>query len=209
MAFNRRIPDRRYARGLCTNPNDVRFRANRNRPDVANVDIVSATIVQIRSCEKTQSDVLISLAAVQCSSSESSIEVDGAAVQEASIAHCCIRVSICKARERRKTNGEVADADCVAEKRLIAKALVEKASGIAKERLITGGRVVATNCVVKESAKTDRCVGDTGCEAKEGMSSLSGVVTGIASVRWWPNPESFRGRRKRKAHECEWDEKTD
>src|SRR5438552_1500709 len=192
MAFNRRIPDRRYARGLCTNPNDVRFRANRNRPDVANVDIVSATIVQIRSCEKTQSDVLTSLAAVQCSSSESSIEVDGAAVQEASIAHCCIRVSICKARERRKTNGEVANADCVAEKRLITKALVEKSSGIAKERLITIGRMVVA-----------------GCEAKEGMSSLSGVVTGIASVRWWPNPESFRGRRKRKAHECEWDEKTD
>src|SRR5439155_11404926 len=80
VTFNGRIPDRRYARGLCTNPNGVRLRANRNRPDVANVDIVSATIVQIRSCEKTQSDVLISLAAVQCSSSESSIEVDGTAI---------------------------------------------------------------------------------------------------------------------------------
>ena len=57
-----------------------------------------------------------------------------------------------------------------------------------------------------ERVKTDGRVVRAGREALERISTLSGVVVGITSVRCWCNSESFRGRAKRKPDERERDE---
>jgi hypothetical protein len=98
---------------------------------------------------------------------------------------------------------------------LISRGRIEHAGGIENERLVTGGRVVAcrvlierlnpcgrvleASCVEIERIKTKgRVVGAVGGKTEEGVRSLGRVVARIASVRCRANPESIRGRRKRK-----------
>jgi len=66
---------------------------------------------------------------------------------------------------------------------------------------MTDSRVADAACVVIERIGAQCSVLGAACEAKERISTFGGVVAGIASVRWWVNPESVRGRRKRKAAE--------
>ena len=78
---------------------------------------------------------------------------------------------------------------------------------VAVERCITVGHVVVASCGGSERGKTIGRVVCAGGEAEKRTIALSGVAVGIASVRCRGNPESFRGRRKRKAAERQRDEK--
>src|SRR4029078_1949908 len=58
----------------------------------------------------------------------------------------------------------------------------------------------------KEGFKTKSGVVDPARQAEKGVSSLSRIVAGIASVRrWWGQKRSTRGR-ERHAGECQCDE---
>src|SRR5260370_1158615 len=81
-------------------------------------------------------------------------------------------------------------AGAAASERYKPVAPVVVAGGVAIERLITQGGVV-----------------DAAAEALESIVTLRGVAAGIASVRCRVNPESFRGRPKPEAGECDRDEK--
>src|SRR5437899_2317540 len=101
--------------------------------------------------------------------------------------------------------GGVLNTGGIAGERFGTNGSVAAAGGVAKKRFNTVGRVVAAGCVVIERVKPDCRVAAAGCEVEEGISALSGVEVGIASVRWWVDRSSCR--RKRKAGEREGDEK--
>ena len=67
--------------------------------------------------------------------------------------------------------------------------------------------VPTTGSIVKERTCTHGRIGDPASEVEQSVRTLSGVGAGIASVRGRSNPESVRGRTKRKAAERERDEK--
>ena len=50
-----------------------------------------------------------------------------------------------------------------------------------------GGCVGTADGVAKERFKTNRRVVAAGCQAKERILTLSSVLVGVASVRWWAN----------------------
>ena len=85
-------------------PDRIRFRANRNRPDVAHVNVIAA-VAQISPSPKAESDILISLGTEQCSSAESSIQVNCNALKERDISHGYIRVTARKEKKRPRTDG--------------------------------------------------------------------------------------------------------
>ena len=110
--------------------------------------------------------------------------------------------------ERSRTGGRVRDPSGVASKGHISVSRVLGADSVAIKRLRTGGGVVVPGGIAKERSKTNTCVVKTAGEVLERILTLRSVVTRIPSVRRRAreNPESFRGRRKRKA--AERDEKT-
>jgi len=59
---------------------------------------------------------------------------------------------------------------------------------------------------VIERLKPKGRVPDPAGEAQESVGSLSGVTAGVAAIRRRDNPESIRGRQKRKAGEQERDQ---
>ena len=100
MAFNGWIADCGYGSRLCAYTDRIRFRTDRNRPDVAHVNVIGAAVVQIRPSKKAESDILISLGTEQCSSAESTIEVNCNGLNERNISHGYIRVAARKITKR-------------------------------------------------------------------------------------------------------------
>src|SRR5712691_12707342 len=72
---------------------------------------------------------------------------------------------------------------------------------VVQERLKTVGRVARAGCVAQERLKADCRVKGAGGETEQRISSLSGVVVGIPSVRCWGNRSTRRRKRKRSEHE--------
>jgi len=99
--------------------------------------------------------------------------------------------------EDSKANGQVRVGRVVIE-RLGLNAHVKAAGGVEGKSLRTNPHVVTAARIVKECTCTQGCIIDADGEAKKGVSALSRVVAGIASVGRRHNPESIPGRRKRK-----------
>ena len=114
-----------------------------------------------------------------------------------------VTLASCVALERANTGGHVAAAGWVAIKGSITVARVVVPGCVAMERLITVGRVELAGCVVKQRLKTVGCIGVAGCEAEERRITLSSVLVGIASVRWWIN----RSRHRRESKRCKREHK--
>src|SRR6266478_6396283 len=91
-----------------------------------------------------------------------------------------VAVTGCVGEERKITKCRVVRPGCVGEERETTGSRVPDGGGVGKERVMTVGR-----CVAEESIKTYCRVFRPGCVAEEGISALSGVVAGVASVRWW------------------------
>src|SRR5207237_8938 len=117
------------------------------------------------------------------------------------VADIDIVIACAQIRTGTTAQGDIAAAGFVAKERSLAIGRVVAASRVAIKRCLTGGRVEAASCVVIEGFKTDVRVVEAAGETEAGVSSLSRVLAGIASVRCWRNPESIRGWRKRKADE--------
>src|SRR5262249_17819638 len=70
-----------------------------------------------------------------------------------------------------------------------------------RKRRGTDGQIATGNCGTIQRLETEcRAIG-TGCKAKECVLTLSGVLIGIAAIRWRDN--CLRARQKRKAGEGE------
>ncbi len=94
-------------------------------------------------------------------------------------------VPSCVESERSTTRSRVAFAGGVAIERGKTVGRVSNARCIGAKRDRTGGRVRVARCVAVERIKTYGRVLGARCEAEESISALSGVVAGVASVRWW------------------------
>src|SRR5262245_57868283 len=155
---------------LCAYTDRIRFRTkDRNRPDVTDIDVVSA-VPQITARKKAESGILVALGAQQSASPERGIEVHALALLETDVPDCCIHLSTCKTVEHPGTNGDISGANCVTQK-----------------RPITNRRVAAGGGAVIKRLKAEGGVDLSGCKAKECVLTLSGVLTRIASVRWRDN----------------------
>src|SRR5207248_11159636 len=123
--------------------------------------------------------------------------------------------------ERLETGGRVVGAGGVVLKgtRTIGRVVI---GGVSAERITTGGCIVVAACVVRpnkrksadgrvsaggcdilECTRAGGRVGAACCEETERPGTLSRVVVGIASVRWWANSSS-RGQNRKP---CKGDEK--
>ena len=96
-----------YGSCLCAYTDRIRFRTDRNRPGVTNINIVSAVVAQIPARKKAESCILVALGAAQSASPERGIEVHANALFESDVPDCCIMFSACKTIERRGTNGDI------------------------------------------------------------------------------------------------------
>src|SRR5438132_9080501 len=70
-----------------------------------------------------------------------------------------------------------------------------------REGSIPNRSVSLAGVVGIQGVKADGRVLSVGGQTKEGILSLRRIFIWIASIRWWIDPESVRGRRKRKAAE--------
>ena len=104
--------------------------------------------------------------------------------------------------ERLDTNGYVGVTSGIANERKITVSGVA-VSVVARQGIATGGRVLEAGGEAKKRVFTDGSIAGAGGEAKEGISALSGVVAGIASVRGWRNRARRRQKRKRGEGECD------
>ena len=179
-----------YGSRLCAYADRIRFRTDRNRPGVTDIDIVSAVVAQIPARKKAESGILVALGATQSVSPERGIEVHAHALFETDVPDCCIHFSTCKTIERRGTNGDISGASCVTQKRLRTNRRVAAGGGAVIKRLKAEGGVV-----------------HSGCKAKECVLTLSGVSIGIAAIRWRDN--CLRCLRKRKTGQQKRNEKED
>ena len=90
------------------------------------------------------------------------------------------------ARERRKTDGRIADADCVAEERHVSVSSVLAPGGITIERLITGGRVgsdVSRSKIRLYIPGKSLKAHDVDNRMKDVMDALQGRAGGLKSER--------------------------
>ena len=79
------------------------------------------------------------------------------------------------------------------------------AAGIVEQGAESVCGIEVAGGVAKERFKTKSGVVDPARQAEKGVSSLSRIVTRIASVRCWDNCSGYG--RKRNANEYEWDKK--
>src|SRR5947208_6695891 len=171
-----------YGSRLCAYADRIRFRTDRNRPGVTDIDIVSAVVAQIPARKKAESGILVALGAAQSVSPKRGIEVHANALIQTDVPDCCIHFSTCKTFERRGTNGDISGANCVTQKRLRTNRRAA-AGCVAKERLKTGGGAAATGCVAIECTLSGGRVLEAGCIAKE--YTLTGgrvLATGCVAI---------------------------
>src|SRR5437867_1564540 len=90
-------------------------------------------------------------------------------------------------KERQNPCGRVVAAGCIGVEGVAANRGVFCTDGVIVHRFPTNGRVVEPGGVEKEGLIACRRVVDAACEAKERILTLSGVIAGIASVRWRVN----------------------
>src|SRR5258705_2053396 len=127
-----------YGSRLCAYTDRIRFRSDRNRPGVTDIDVVTAALAQIPARKKAESGILVALGVAQSASPKRGIKVHAIAKLESEVPDCCIHFSTCKTLERRGTNGDISGANCVTQKRLRTNRRAA-AGCVAKERLKTGG----------------------------------------------------------------------
>src|SRR5439155_27218095 len=98
-----------------------------------------------------------------------------------------VAVAGCLRKQRPNPCRRVLAAGCIGVEAVTANRGVVCADGVIVHRFPTTGRVVEPGGVEKEGLIACRRVVDAACEAKARILTLSGVIAGIASVRWRVN----------------------
>src|SRR5204862_3536541 len=111
----------------------------------------------------------------------------GRVAEQRLITATCIVVAGHVVRERSETSSGVEDTGCVA-----------------RECCSADRRVFLARCVPVKRSESDRRVVGSDCQAEERIITLSRVLAGIASVRWWINgPDGGRERKAAERERCE------